>query len=108
MLLFVAACAKQETTEPTPNNPTTIDYSELGVWRHEIKAKKESYTFYITKDSIAEVHIYPNQDSNYLIYGYTVVHPDTIYNHMAKKRYYLKAINDTVLYFTNDKCYRVK
>lgn len=51
MLLFVAACTKQETTEPTPNKPATIDYSELGVWRHEIKVKKESYTFYITKDT---------------------------------------------------------
>lgn len=108
MLLFVAACTKQETTEPTPIKPTTIDYSELGVWRYDIKVKKESYTFYITKDSIGVAHIYPNQDSFYLIYAYTVVHPDTVLNHTSKTKHYLKAINDTVLYYSNDKCYRVK
>lgn len=102
--ILIISCSK-EKIEPIV---TTIDYSEIGNWKYENKGRKESYTLFVTTDSIAEVHIYPNLDSNYLIYGYTKIHADSIYNHMSRTKHLFKAENDSILYYGSIKFSRLR
>lgn len=100
LVLFTISCTKQ-TVEPVIQQ---VDYSELGTWRYYNSFRNESYTFYITKDSIATIHIYPNKDSVYLITAYTLIHRDTILETATKNKIFLKAENDSVLYYNNLIC----
>jgi len=104
LILFTISCTK-EVVEPITQQK---DYSEIGVWRYYNSFRKESYTFYVTKDSIATAHIYPNKDSVYLITAYTLIHRDTILEAVSKNKIFLKAENDSVLYYNNLVCFKVK
>ncbi len=103
MLIFIA-CTKEKTVEPTTTPEVqTKDYEEKGTWYYS--SRFGEYTLKVTKDTLYSLQVYPNKvDSHIFISHYSWVHKDTILvTLMMNGRFYFKAINDSVLVYSNQK-----
>jgi hypothetical protein len=99
MMLIIASCTKQQTIEPEPII-TTQDYEEKGTW-YQLGGQWGDYRLIVTKDTLYELHSYPNGDTSYFTSHYSWIHTDSINVTVMKKSFYFKAISDTKLKYSS-------
>jgi hypothetical protein len=102
MLVFIA-CTKEKTIEPTTTPEVqTKDYDEKGVWYYF--SRFGDITLNVTKDTLYEMNVRANKiDTTYFTSHYSWVHKDTILVTLMNSRFNFKAINDSVLVYSNKK-----